>query len=311
MPRVASADTALVAPQDREAGSPEVAPATARLPRVLCVDDEPAILAMLERALRSQFEVVTQGDPLAALALVKHGGFSVVMSDMKMPGMTGSTFLEQVKNLAPNSTRLAFTAGLDWQLPTDIAFGILTKPCPLPLLQATVTAAAQCHALLVAPPPAAHRIPETSARISGLSGMTSDLARAMARPAAVQSGLRPCRSELERGSEPAALAASPSLQAVPAPRRLALALLGQLVELWPRATLLGRAMDCDIVVRDERIAPRHLRFFSSWQGVTVQDVSGKAGVRVNGEQLVGVRFVQPGDCIGLGAFDVYVTAVDE
>jgi CheY-like chemotaxis protein len=310
MPRVASADTALVAPQDREAG-PAMAPAAGRLPRVLCVDDEPAILAMLERALRSEFEVVTQGDPVAALALVQHGGFSVVMSDMKMPGMAGTIFLERVKNLAPSSMRLAFTAGLDWQLPPDIAFGILTKPCPLPLLQATVTAAAQCHALLLTPPAAAHRMPEAIAGASGLSAMTADdLAGAMLRPATVESGLRPRGLELERGSGSADLSAGPSMQPLAAPRRLGLALLGQLVELWPRATLLGRAMDCDIVVRDERIAPRHLRFFSSWQGVTIQDVSGKAGVRVNGEQLVGVRFVQPGDCIDLGAFDVYVKAVD-
>jgi CheY-like chemotaxis protein len=309
MPRVASADTALDAPQDREAG-PAIEPAAARLPRVLCVDDEPAILAMLERALRSKFEVVTQGDPLAALALVQHGGFSVVMSDMKMPGMAGSTFLEHVKNLAPNSTRLALTAGLDWQLPSDIAFGILTKPCPLPLLQATVTAAAQCHALLVAPAPAPPRMPETPPRASGMSAGAAELAGSMFKPSAVESGLRPRGFELERGSDAIALGARPGSRPVAGPPRLALALLGQLVELWPRATLLGRAMDCDIVVRDQRIAPRHLRFFSSWQGVTVQDVSGRAGVVVNGQELVGVRFVQPGDCIRLGAFDVHVNAVD-
>jgi CheY-like chemotaxis protein len=311
MPRVASADTALVAPQDREAG-PSIEPAAVRLPRVLCVDDEPAILTMLERALRSEFEVVTQGDPMAALALVQHGGFSVVMSDMKMPGMTGSTFLERVKNLAPNSTRLALTAGLDWQLPPDVAFGILTKPCPLPLLQATVTAAAQCYALLVTPPPAAHRMPEAIPRASGLSAMMAGdpTAGTIARPATVESGLRPRGLELERGSSASALAARPSVQPMVVPHRLALALLGELIELWPRATLLGRAMDCDIVVRDERVAARHLRFFSSWRGVTVQDVSGKGGVRLNGEPLVSVRLVLPGDCIGLGAFDVYVQALD-
>jgi pSer/pThr/pTyr-binding forkhead associated (FHA) protein len=94
-----------------------------------------------------------------------------------------------------------------------------------------------------------------------------------------------------------------------APLRLALSLLGTRVELWPRATLLGRAMDCDIVVRDERIAPRHLRFFSSWRGVTVQDVSGK-GVLINGERLTGVRFIQPGDSLSLGSFDIHVRLAD-
>jgi pSer/pThr/pTyr-binding forkhead associated (FHA) protein len=85
-------------------------------------------------------------------------------------------------------------------------------------------------------------------------------------------------------------------------------LLGAIVELGPRATLLGRALDCDIVVRDPRLSPRHLRLFSSWRGVTVQDVSGKANVRLNGERLVGARLIEPGDTIELGPFDVYVQA---
>ena len=93
--------------------------------------------------------------------------------------------------------------------------------------------------------------------------------------------------------------------------RLAVSVLGTSVELWPRATLLGRAMDNDIVICDPRIAPRHLRFFRSWRGVTVQDLSGTRSVLLNGVRLGGVRFIQPGDCVGLGPFDVYVHALDE
>ena len=92
------------------------APLAPGLPRVLCVDDEPAILAMLERALGSQYEVVARTDPEAALALVQPGRFSVVISDMKMPGMSGVEFLEQVKKIDPHTARLALTAGLDLSL---------------------------------------------------------------------------------------------------------------------------------------------------------------------------------------------------
>ncbi|HTV19016.1 MAG TPA: response regulator [Polyangiaceae bacterium] len=287
----------------------EPAPRADALPRILCVDDEPVILAMLERALGSQYEVVTQSDPDAALALVQHGRFSVVISDMKMPGMTGEAFLEQVKRLAPQSTRLALTGGLDWQLPPDIAFGILTKPVTLPLLRATVGAAAQCHALHSSselPPAAAPEPAHSSARPIALASSSH-----------VESGLRP--RQLEAGQEPstpAAARSSPSAALrssappAPNPRRLGLALLGAQVELWPRATLLGRGMDCDVVVRDERLSPRHLRFFSSWRGVTVQDVSGTGNVRLNGERLDAVRFIQPGDCIDLGPFEVRVDVLD-
>jgi CheY-like chemotaxis protein len=277
---------------EAEAAS-RLAPATGQVPRVLCVDDEPAMLAVLQRTLGAQFEVVTELDPLAALELVQHGRFSVVISDMKMPGMLGSAFLERVKVLSPSSTRIALTAGLDWQLPPDIAFGILTKPCPVSLLQATVSAAAQFHALTVggAAPP--------ELRASG----AVPLADSVLRPRRPQP-----RAELsESGSDSGAAASSPVAARA---RRLAVVVLGARVELWPRATLLGSAMDCDIVTIDPRIAPRQLRFFSSWRGVTVQDVSGRGNVRLNGERLVEVRFVEPGDRIDLGPFDVTVEAFD-
>lgn len=283
-------------------------PLPSRPPRILCVDDEPIILAMLARALGTKFEVVTENDPLTALELVEHGHFSVIISDLRMPTMTGSTFLERVKSLSPSSTRLALTAGLDWQLPSDIAFGILTKPCPLPLLQATVAAAAQCHALLTAPPerPSSEAVVHPSAVAATLVALAASGALPSS---ALESGLRPRQLEPGSRSSLPPLGASRRPAPVAPPARLALALLGTLVELWPRATLLGRAMDCDIVVRDDRVAPRHLRFFSSWRGVTVQDVSGK-GVFINGERLSGVRFIQPGDSLGLGPFDVQVRLAD-
>lgn len=286
----------------------EAPPLATRPPRILCVDDEPNILSMLTRALGTTFEVVTAGDPLMALELVEHGRFSVVISDMRMPGMAGTTFLERVKALSPSSTRLALTAGLDWQLPPDIAFGILTKPCPLPLLQATVTAAAQCHALLTAAQNE-RRSSEVAFRPSAVAETIAALTSSAAPSSALASGLRP--RQLEPGSRPTPASMVPSRRSAPAaaPVRLSLALLGAHVELWPRATLLGRAMDCDIVVQDARIAPRHLRFFSSWRGVTVQDVSG-AGALLNGERWSGVRFIQPGDTIDLGPFDLRVRLAD-
>jgi CheY-like chemotaxis protein len=317
MSRVVSAPLALsVTPRSREIGSASV-PSATPLPRVLCVDDEPAILVMLERALSTEFEVVAIDDPVAALALVEHGRFSVILSDMKMPSMAGIAFLEQAKRLAPTSTRLAFTGGLDWQLPADIAFGVLTKPCPLPLLQATVSAAAQCHALLAARTGAERRMSELAetASTGPVAQPRSDygpLTGAIdAAPPAMESGLRPRgpRGGLISGPTPAL--ADPTAPVLASPCRLALSLLGTVVELWPRATLIGRAMDCDIVIRDDRISPRHLRLFSSWRGVTVQDVSGKGDTWLNGERLVGVRFIQPGDCIGIGPCQIHVQSLSE
>jgi len=296
MSTVGNADSALLEPSTLAELERAGAPAPAAPIRVLCVDDEPAILAMLERALGRRFVVVTQTDPLLALALLEHGRFAVVISDLMMPGMPGLTFLERVKTLAPASTRLGLTGSLDLQLPPDIAFGILTKPCPLPLLEATVVAAAQFHGLNTARA-AGERLPSGVAPRNPLPA-----------PTVTESGLRPIQNDARIPSTPAR-GATPSIPAARA-RRLAISVLGTSVELWPRATLLGRAMDNDIVIQDPRISPRHLRFFRSWRGVTVQDLSATRTVRLNGGRLHGVRFVQPGDCIGLGPFDVYVHALE-
>ena len=124
----------------------------ARPARILCVDDEPAVLTILTRALGRRFEIVTMDDPVAALSLIERGAdFSVVISDMRMPQMDGAEFLSRVKRLLPSSSRLALTACLERELDADQVFGILTKPCPLTLLQESVTAAVQHHLLLTRP----------------------------------------------------------------------------------------------------------------------------------------------------------------
>jgi len=116
------------------------------------VDDEPAVLTILSRALGNRFEIVTVDDPVAALALLeRESDFSVVISDLRMPQMDGEDFLARAKHLAPASSRLALTGCLDRELPLDQVFGILTKPCPLKLLQESVTAAVQHHLLLTRP----------------------------------------------------------------------------------------------------------------------------------------------------------------
>src|SRR5437660_766957 len=63
------------------------------LPRILCVDDEPAMLASLAKSLRRQFEVVTAAGGHEGLrALAEDGPFAVITCDFSMPGMSGAEF---------------------------------------------------------------------------------------------------------------------------------------------------------------------------------------------------------------------------
>lgn len=112
---------------------------------ILCVDDEPRVLSGVERTLRKTCTVMTAPDAAAGLErLEREGPFSVVLSDMRMPGMNGAEFLARVRDMAPESTRMLLTGHSDIQSAIAAVndgqiFRFLTKPCPPErLIQAVV-----------------------------------------------------------------------------------------------------------------------------------------------------------------------------
>lgn len=126
------------------------------LPRVLCVDDEPNVLAAMERNLFGEFDVVTANSGEEGLALLGRGEvFSVIMSDMRMPGMDGATFLSRAKAICPDSVRLLLTGQAD--LASSIAainkgaiFRYLCKPCPKDELVSVLSEAVNQYRLICA-----------------------------------------------------------------------------------------------------------------------------------------------------------------
>jgi CheY-like chemotaxis protein len=84
------------------------------LDRVLCVDDEPQLLSGLERSLRKVCPVVTALGGQTALELLrKDREFSVIISDMRMPGMDGARFLTEARLLVPDAIRVLLTGEAD------------------------------------------------------------------------------------------------------------------------------------------------------------------------------------------------------
>ena len=82
----------------------------ARPARLLLVDDEAQILAALCRSLRREgYELVPAQTPREALERLAEGPFDAVLSDHKMPGMTGVELLERVAHLQPGAARLLIT----------------------------------------------------------------------------------------------------------------------------------------------------------------------------------------------------------
>jgi signal transduction histidine kinase len=104
--------------------------------RVLCVDDDPEVLAALQMTLRRRFDVTTaENGPDGLRVLAEQGPFTVVVSDFSMPGMNGAQFLSRVRQEAPNTIRMLLTGHASLEGAIDAVnngrlFRFLTKPCP-------------------------------------------------------------------------------------------------------------------------------------------------------------------------------------
>lgn len=77
---------------------------------ILILDDEASILKALKRLLmRKGAKVHTFEDPHEALSFLKNQSVQVVISDMRMPIMTGAQFLKEVKEIQPMATRIVLS----------------------------------------------------------------------------------------------------------------------------------------------------------------------------------------------------------
>ncbi|GIX22700.1 MAG: hypothetical protein KatS3mg121_1483 [Gammaproteobacteria bacterium] len=115
------------------------------LPRVLLVDDEPAVLDGLRRQLHGlPFALYTANSGTEGLArLQEDGPFAVVVSDMRMPGMDGAAFLAEVRRLAPDTERILLTGHADAEAAIAAVnegqiFRYLVKPCDRETLESAL-----------------------------------------------------------------------------------------------------------------------------------------------------------------------------
>lgn len=124
--------------------------------RILCVDDEPAVLDGLSLHLGRRYEMLRAETGVQALSLLhRERDIAVVISDMRMPGMDGATFLGKARKLVPDAVRLLLTGQTD--IESAIAavnegqiFRFLSKPTAPNALLAAVEAALEQHRLITA-----------------------------------------------------------------------------------------------------------------------------------------------------------------
>ena len=119
------------------------------LPAVLVVDDEPLVLRVIARTLETTFNVATSHDGADAIAQVQRGRFTAVVSDIKMPGMTGIELLRKVREHDPDLPVILVTGQPSWEGAAQaIEYGVfryLDKPLNIEHLHNTVTHASQLY----------------------------------------------------------------------------------------------------------------------------------------------------------------------
>lgn len=112
--------------------------------KVLFVDDDPKILKGISRQFDDELDFETAIGPEEALELLdSEGPFAVVVSDMRMPKMTGVELLSVIRQRSPNTVRMMLTGFADLES-TILAvnegniYRFLSKPCSHEVLEKAV-----------------------------------------------------------------------------------------------------------------------------------------------------------------------------
>jgi two-component system, NtrC family, sensor kinase len=129
------------------AATPTLPSADSAQRRLLIVDDEDSVLRALRRALRRQgwtIETATTGE--TGLTTLETYPAQVVVSDYKMPGMSGVEFLRAVKERFPKAQRIMLTGYADQQAIEEAinrseVFRFISKPWDDQQLQLTISSA--------------------------------------------------------------------------------------------------------------------------------------------------------------------------
>jgi DNA-binding NtrC family response regulator len=97
--------------------------------RVLAVDDDPAILEVIEAVLSDDLDVTTCASGARAVRLLESRSFHVVCSDYRMPGMNGVELLDHVAQLPSHTACLLLTGADEYIRSSERSpFYVILKP---------------------------------------------------------------------------------------------------------------------------------------------------------------------------------------
>ncbi len=119
---------------------------------VLVVDDEPRVLDALEAILADEFRVLSAPSGPAALELLGRHEVAVIVTDYRMPQMSGVELLRRSRELAPEAMRIVLTAYTDVEslmdaINTGGIYHFISKPWDPHELTVVIRRAAERHRL--------------------------------------------------------------------------------------------------------------------------------------------------------------------
>jgi len=120
--------------------------------KILCVDDEADITSTLQRVFRKDYDVVTTTSGAEAIRLIQSQPFDLVISDQRMPDVTGDMVLKCAKDTQPDSVRILLTGYSDIESLVKCVnsagiYNYIAKPWEPEMLRLTVARALESVAL--------------------------------------------------------------------------------------------------------------------------------------------------------------------
>lgn len=173
---------------------------------VLVIDDEPDIVESVRDLLRLEHEVIGATRAHDVMRILAERDVDVVMTDQRMPEMSGVEILHRVREEHPDVTRLLFTGYADLRAVVDAinqgsVYRYITKPWDPVELQTVIREACERHDLLVDRKRLIAELEARNAELARADALKSAFIRAMGHelrtPLTMQLGL----SRLARRSE--------------------------------------------------------------------------------------------------------------
>lgn len=150
--------------------------------KILIVDDEPANLRLLERIFRRDRQVIAASSGAEAMHILEQHDVALIITDQRMPGMTGIELLKRTASLRPNTVRIILTGYTDVEALVEAincgqVYKYVTKPWDNDELRLTVERAIEHYEMNKS----RHELALTNERlVTKIKSMTREFVRSIA-----------------------------------------------------------------------------------------------------------------------------------